>query len=116
MPAEDMEVEMRDGLRAVRSAVDRQAVASIRDAFLFRHLPGYKKHVAGQGLIGGREAVYRRDMLFGDKDIVHRRHRVYIAEDEEFIIAVYQVSRDIAGRDFAEYAIHDRGYQAMRMV
>ena len=88
MPAEDVEVEVLDGLRAIAAAVDSQAVACFRDALFFRHPSGYKEQVAGQRLVGGGQAIHRGDMLFGDEHIVHRRHRMYIAEGEEIIIAI----------------------------
>ncbi len=107
---------MWDDLCAVRAAIYGEPVTFLRDALFFRDLFGYQQHLAGQRLVGICETVDRGDMLFGYEHIVHRRHRVYIAEGEEIIIAINQVCGDAAGRDLAEYAVHVGSYQAMRIV
>ena len=92
--AEQVEVEMVDGLAAIAAAVDDDSIAAIE--FLFRSDLAYDEHhVSEQGGIRGIDGRQGRDRFLGDNEDVHRRLRRDVVKGEAKVVLMNDLCRDL---------------------
>ena len=103
--AEQVDVQVVNGLATIRARVDDQAIA-IREFLGSRDLTSCGDEMAEHGGILRRGVGERGEVLFGDEQDVHRRLRVDVREGEDVVVLIEAIDGDGAGGDFAEEAIH----------
>ena len=102
---EKMDVEMIDGLAAVGSGVDDQAVA-VAEALLARDLTGCPQQMTEEIGVSCRGVRVGRDVLFGDHQQMRGRLRVDVRKGQHAVVFVDAVDGNGAGGDLAEEAVH----------
>jgi len=106
MPAaEQVDVQMVDGLAAVGAGVDDQPIA-IAEILSSCDLAGGGNKLAEHGCVLRRGVIERGEMLFGDEQDVHRRLGVNVREGEDVVVLIEAFDGNGAGDDFAEQTIH----------
>lgn len=113
--AEEVDVEMFDGLAAVCAGVDDGAVAVVQ-ALLGGDLSGSGEQLAEEcggfaAELAGEEQT--RDVFAGDDQNVHGRLRVDIREGDDVRVLVEQLRGDGTVDDLAKEAAHMRSFYAM---
>jgi hypothetical protein len=108
--AEQVQVEVRDGLAAFSADVDHDPVA-FAEVLLAGQLVGDAVQMADEGLLlfAGSDFGERGDVLFGDDQDVNRRLRVKIRKGEGLVVFVELFGGNFSGGDFAEDAVHKQG-------
>jgi hypothetical protein len=104
--AEQVDVEVRDGLATVRAVVDHDAESAFRKAEVGRDLGGGEKEVAEGFPISCRRLADAGDNAIGHDQDVNRCLRGNVAEGETVFIAVYQIGGDFSVADFLENRLH----------
>ena len=95
-------------LPTFRTGVDHDAKTAIgiRVAALFGRQTRRQRHDAPQQtFVLGPGLRHRRDMRFRHDQEVHRRPRVNVVKDEDVVVLVHLVGRDLSRNDLAENAI-----------
>jgi len=98
--AENVKVEVLDGLTAVRVRVDDDAVSGVGDSLVpgdLRRKPHQISHIDYVVRF-----IERRYMPSRDDQQMRRRLRIDVAKDDSFIILGNDVSGDLAAYDPAE--------------
>jgi hypothetical protein len=103
--AEEVEVEVIDGLSAVGAGVDDEAVA-VGEMLVAGDLGGGGEEVAEEGRVGGGGVGGRGDVLFGNDEDVGGGLRVDVGEGEGEVVFVEAGDGDGGGGDLAEEAVH----------
>ena len=86
--AQDMNMQMIDGLAAVGLAVDHEPRAIFGAVIVLCQFLGPEKHPSQQGRIGSVQFHNTGNVLFGNYKEMNRRLGVYIMEGQEFLILV----------------------------
>ena len=98
--AEDVDVQVRDGLPAILPCVDHSSKSAIGDPLLLSNLPGEAEQGAEQCIVVGyREGV---DMLSGNHEDVERGLWIDVAECDCIVRLGDECRPDITTRDSAE--------------
>ena len=92
-PAEQVDVEVVDGLATVRAGVDNQAIA-IGEILLAGDFVRCGEKVAEHGRVLRRGVGVRGKVLFGDEQDVYRRLRVDIREGEDVVVLIEALCRE----------------------
>ena len=103
--AKQMDVEMVDGLTAVRAGVDDQAVA-VGEVFGAGDFAGYLQEMAEDGFILWGRVGVAGDVIAGDDEDVRWRFGIDVVESEGSVVFVDLGGRDFSRSDFAEEAAH----------
>jgi hypothetical protein len=103
--AEQVEVEVVDGLAAVGAGVEDEAVAVV-EAVGAGELAGGKQEMAEEFVVRCSSAREGSDVLFGDKEDVRWGLRMDVREGEDGVVFVETLGGDDAGDDLAEEAGH----------
>lgn len=103
--AEDVDVEVVDGLAAVGAGVEHQAVAVGEVLGAGDFAGGVEKLAEDGGVVLGGVRV-RGEVVLGDDEDVRGRLGVDVREGESLLVFVEAVDGDFAGDDFAEEAAH----------
>ncbi|MFM2199176.1 MAG: hypothetical protein RLZZ505_2608 [Verrucomicrobiota bacterium] len=104
--AEEVDVEVRDGLSAVRAVVDHHAESAFREAEFGGDLGGGEEEVPKGRLISGVRLADSRDGLVRHYQDVDGSLRGNVAEGEAMFIAVHHIGRDFRVADFLENRLH----------
>ena len=102
--AEDVDVEMVDGLAAVRAGVDDETVPVV-EVLLASNVTGRGEQVAEQGGVLGQGFGVRRDVALGDDEHVDGGLRMNVGEGQGVGRFVEARDRDGAANDLAEQAV-----------
>lgn len=105
-PAEQMDVEVRDGLAAVRAVVDDDAVSAFREAEVGGDLRGGEQQVAEDGLIRRFRLSDTGDGFDGHDQDVDGSLRGNVTEGEAMLVAVNHIGGDLPVADFFENGLH----------
>ena len=84
-PAEDVNVQVIDGLPAVIPAIDHTAPAAVKNIEFLRDFLYDPEEVAHQGQLVFRHFGERLDVHFGNDEYVFRRLRMDVAEGQRLI-------------------------------
>ena len=103
--AEEVEVEVFDGLAAVGAGVDDEAVA-LGEVLLAGDFGGGLQELAEERGVGGFAVGHGGDVVFGDDEDVSGGLGVDVREGEGLVVFVEAGYGDGAGGDFAEEAVH----------
>jgi len=102
--AEEVEVDVEDGLAGGFAGVDDHAVAVRREFQVARDLRGAQQHVSDDRVVLIGHLVERRDVFARNDEDVRRRLRVDVVERDDLVVFVHFFCRDLARRDAAEEA------------
>jgi hypothetical protein len=100
-----MEVQVRNALLCVRSAVDDAAKPAIPNAFLLRHACHDTRQPPEQGLILLGGVGETSHVLARDNQYVDGRLRIDVAEADRVVILVDDLRRNVPARDTAEETV-----------
>src|SRR5579872_546889 len=103
--AEDMHVQVVDGLSAFGTGADDEAV-SLAESLLAGDLGGFEHEVAEEGVILADGFGHRSEVFLRDDEDVGGRDRLNIVEGEHEVVFLHFFRRDAAGDELAEEAIH----------
>ncbi len=92
-PAQNVDVEMIDGLAAVRAGVDHHAVA-VSETLVAGNLRRREQQVSEQPRMLFAGVRQRGNMFPGHHKKVHRRLRVDVAERDAAVVLVDGLGRD----------------------
>jgi hypothetical protein len=107
--AEQMDVQVIDGLAAVGAGVDDETIAT-GQVLVLRNLHGGGEEMAEQGGVLRCGVCVRCEMLLGDQQDVRGRLRVKVWKGEHLVVLVEACDGESTGGDVAEEAVHkDRG-------
>ena len=106
--AEEVDVEVGDGLAAVGAVVDCDAEAGFGDAEFPCDLRSGEEKVAEDGLVFGGGFADARDGLLRDDENMHRCLRGNVPERAAEIVLVEDVGGDFPFVDFLEKSFHVR--------
>jgi hypothetical protein len=101
--AEEVEVEVLDGLAAVGAGVDDDAVA-VGEVLLAGDFGGGGEELAEERGVGGGGVGERGDVLFGDDEDVDGGLGVDVREGEDVVVLIEASDGDGAGGNLAEEA------------
>ena len=104
LSAEDVEVQVHDGLAAVRAAVVDDAVAAA-EAFRLGDLGDGFKAACDPHAVLRCYLVSAGDMSLGNNEDVHRSLRIDVAESIDILILIDLCAGDIPGDYLAKQAI-----------
>ena len=104
LSAEDMEVQVHDGLAAVRAAVVDDAVAAAEAFDLSDLRDGFKAARDPHAVLRGY-LVGAGNMSLGNDEDMHRSLRVDVTESVDILILIDLCAGDIPGDYLAEQAI-----------
>jgi hypothetical protein len=108
-PAKQVDVEVGDGLAAVRAVVNHHAESALRETEAGGDLRGGEKEMAEDGLIPGFRLADAGDGFVGHNQDVKRRLRGNIAEGEAMLVAVNHIGGDLPVADFLKNRLHSGG-------
>ena len=100
--AEQMHMEVRDGLPAITPVVDDKTESRIREAFGLGDLPGGDEQMAEELRVGGKRFRHARDHPLGNHEDMNGRLRRNIAEREATVVLEDNVRGNFPGEDFFE--------------
>lgn len=103
--AEQVQVEVEDGLSGAGADVEDGAIAAL-DAALASDAGGGELALADQFSIFGLRFLQSGEVALGDDEDVRRGLRVDVLEGEGVLVLVNLLGGDLAGDDLAEEAIH----------
>ena len=103
--AEDVNVEMVNGLAAVGAGVDHHAIA-LREASGARNFSGSRKQMAEKSGVRGIAVGERDDVLARNHKKMRGGLRVDVKEPDAFVVLVDLLGGDGSSDDLAEEAIH----------
>src|SRR5579859_1470304 len=102
--AQQMKMEMEDGLARARAVIEKRAV-TCEEIALAGELRGNQMQLADQRLILGRRFVERNKMFSRAKQNMRWRLRADVLKRKDFGILVNDFRRNLFCRNFAEQAI-----------
>ena len=105
-PAEQVDVDVIDGLAAVMARVDHQAIA-FGQAIGAGNLRGGPEQMAKYGAVTFTDLVHRHEMFARRHQHMHRRLRVDIGEGVALLVLVDGCGGDASFDDLAEEATHN---------
>jgi hypothetical protein len=105
MPADQMQVQVKNYLTGMGTGVDNQAVAGFLDAFLPGNLAGNREKVAHELLVAWLQIVGRFDMLVRDDKHVCWGDGMDIPESSYLVVTVHFLTGGFSPDDFAKYTI-----------
>jgi hypothetical protein len=105
VPADQMQVEMKNNLPGVRAGVKDQPVAGFVNAFLICQLLGDSDHVPDQLLIPGGYLFCGGQVLIRNDEDMRRGNRVDISKGGHLLVAVDFFAGDFSCNDLTEKAI-----------
>lgn len=100
-----MHVDVLDALHGIRSGVDHQPVAALRDALLLCDLPRGSQQPAHERVVVLLQIVDGAHVLVRDDQHVGGRCRADVVERGYVLVLVDAVGWDAAGDDAAEDAV-----------
>jgi len=103
--AKHVEMDVEHSLPGFTVCVEYRPVTAIRVAVIFRDRGRPPRHLAHERIVGRRQLVQRGDMAARDYKRVQRRLRVDVCDNEEIVIFVEDLRRDLFCGDFAEEAV-----------
>jgi len=103
--AEDVNVEMVDGLAAVRAGVDHKAIA-FREAFGTSNFSGSREQVAEERSVTAVAVGERGHVIARNHEEMRGSLCVDIKERDAFVVLVDLLGGDSSSDDLAEEAIH----------
>jgi hypothetical protein len=103
--AEEVEVEVFDGLATVGAGVDDEPVA-LGEVLLAGYFGGGLQEMAEERGVGGLAVSHRGYVAFGDDEDVGGSLGRDVREGESLVVFVEAGYGDGAGGDFAEEAVH----------
>ena len=101
-----MDVEVGDGLAAVRAVVDDHAVSVLREAELGGDVRGGEEKVAEDGSVIGGRCAHAGDGFVRDDEDVDGCLRGNVAESEAGFVTMDHIRRDLGVADFLENRLH----------
>jgi hypothetical protein len=93
LAADDMDMQVKDGLPTIDAAIKNQTVAVLVDAILLGDLASHNENVTGESFVSGSQLVQRVDVPVGDYENMGGRHRVDIPESGHLVVLVDDLSR-----------------------
>jgi hypothetical protein len=108
-PAEDMPMQMVDGLPALRANVGDDAVATLGDVFGTRYLRCHHEQVPHQVGVRRVDLGEAGNMRTRDDQHMHGRTRIDVAEGDHALILVHLLRGDVTTHDLAENAVFHLG-------
>jgi len=105
MPADQMQVQVKNYLTGMGTSIDNQAVAGFLDAFLPGNLASNREKVSYQLLVTRLQIVGRFDVPVRDDEHVCGGDRMYIPERSCLVVAVHFITGGFSLDDFAKYTI-----------
>ena len=112
--AEDVEVDVVDGLAALIADVECEPVASLADALRLREPVRHRGHAPQQRPLLLLHVSHASDVDFGDDQQMHRRARVDIADGEAEVVVVQLLDGHLAGDHVAEEAVCGHAPRSIR--
>lgn len=103
--AQDVGVDVGDGLAGFWSRVEDDAVAAVRDAFADGHLVGVLDKVCQQAVASARQLGQVGMVVARDHQDVDGSLRIYVTESDRSGISGYDRRRYFSGRNTAEQAV-----------
>jgi hypothetical protein len=91
-PAQQMEMEVENGLASIRSGIDDYAKSCLRNAMFLRELAGNPKNMSNYFSIGSAQIRKRRDMLARNDQNMNRSLRIDILEGHHGAIFVDHIT------------------------
>jgi hypothetical protein len=98
--AENVDVQVRHGLAAVRAVVDDEPEAVWRQTQLVRDFGGLEQNVSEQLPVFSLRLADSRNDFFRKNQNMHGRLRVDVADGENQIVFIDNRRRNLAGDDF----------------
>ena len=103
--AQQMKMEVKNGLACVRTCVDDYAKAFLRDTLFLRELGGNQKNIANYFSIVSAQIRKRGDMLARDNQNMNRRLRIDVLEGHHGVIFVEHITLNLFLDNAAEQTI-----------
>jgi len=103
--AEEVQVQVEDGLAAVAALVEDEPIPIFGQAFVGGNLLGGGKEGGQSGRVLGSEVGHAAQMLVGNDEDVGGGLRVDVAKGGDQVILVDNFSWKLTAYDFAENAI-----------
>jgi hypothetical protein len=103
--AQDVGVDVSDGLAGLWAGIEDHAVATVRDALADSDLVGMRDNVGEQIAASGREFGQVRVVVARDHQDVDGSLRINVTESDRSGIARYDRRRYFSGRNTAEQAL-----------
>lgn len=104
LPANNVHVQVVDGLSAVRASVNDQAVAAFIDSFLFCDFTRDNEQVTEQAFVFGRGLVDRGDVLVRDNEHMGWPDGMQVAEGGYALVLIKHSGWGLSGGNFTEDA------------
>jgi len=104
-PAEDMKMEMKDGLASIWTGVCQHTIAGFADAFALSNLDGKLEELSSQGPIIRAELVERPDMAARNNEDVCRRLGMDVAKRYSIVRLGNELRSELSPDNFAKNAI-----------
>lgn len=105
MPADQMQVQVKNYLTGMGASVDNQAVAGFLDAFLPGNLAGNREKVSHELLVTRLQIVGRFDMPVRDDQHMCGGDGMDIPESSCLVVTVHFFTGGFSPDDFAKYTI-----------
>jgi hypothetical protein len=97
-----MHVQMKDLLMPVRTTVDNEPVAILRNALLFSYLFSHDEHVTEHGFIVGGHIIDGGNKLVGDNQDMDWGLRTNISKRRDLLILKNNIGRYFSADNFAK--------------
>ena len=104
-PAQQMKMQMENGLTRVRSRIDDDTEATLGYALLPRQLCNHRKNLADNGLVVRLQIQNRGDMLARHNQDMDRRLRTDVPEGDDSIISINHMTLNSVFNNAAEKTI-----------
>jgi hypothetical protein len=98
--AKDVNVQMRDGLAAVRAVIDDQTITVLRQTGFFRDFAGFEQDMTKQFAVFGTRFGDARDQFFWKNQDVRRGLGIDVTDSHDQIIFKNNLRRNFPRRDF----------------
>lgn len=102
--AEQVNVQVKDGLAAMGAGVDDQPIATFFDSFLLGQLAGNEKQLPHEGFVFWLKFVDGANVAVGDDQDVYRGFGVNVAKGSDALILIDDLSGEMTGNDLTEDA------------
>ena len=102
--AQQVEVEMRNGLAGVAAAVDDDAIATLEHTQFGRDLTRRDEHFAQQLRIFRNGLTQAGNYAFRHDQHMHRRLRIHVAKREKAVMVEDDLSRNLLRGYFLKYS------------
>jgi hypothetical protein len=105
LPADQVNVQVEDGLIGIAPGVDNQSVAGMLDTLFSSELAGDSEQVPDQAFIAWGNVIHGSDVLVRYDQYMRRGGGVDVVKGSRLVIPVYDLPRLLGGHNTAECAV-----------